>query len=166
MSCTPIPILFILRIIAAIVRAIILMSCLFIPICFFQKNFLDFSSIYHAFLSLIFALPGLVGMSLFLGGMTLILKDLGWVKNILNNTLLFMSGAFISLDTAPHTLKIIALMLPTTQTLECYINLQKGDASASIARIFVFGVVYFFVGFIFFCICDRRARINGSLGHY
>lgn len=166
MSCTPIPVLFILRIVAAVVRAITLMGCLFVPICLIQKNVINLSSIYYALLSILVTLPGLVGMSLFLGGMTLILKDLGWFKNILNNALLFMSGAFISLDTIPKAFQIVAWMLPTTQTLECFINLQDGHALASIVRIIVIGSVYFFMGLIFFCVCDRHARINGSLGHY
>lgn len=166
MSCTPIPVLFILRIIAAIAKAIILMGCLFVPICLMQNNILNCLSIYYALLTLSVTMPGLIGMSLFLGGLTLILKDLGWLKNILNNTLLFMSGAFISFDKIPYTLQIIARGLPTTQTLECFIKLQEGTALTSITRILITGCIYFFMGFLFFCMCDRHARINGSLGHY
>ena len=106
--------------------------------------------------------PGLFGISLLIGGLTILLKDTGWLINVINNGFLFLCGIFLPLDSFPHQLQKISLMIPTTQAIN---SLNE----FSINNFFMFMIInlsYLGLGTFFFFLCERKAKIKGILGHY
>lgn len=108
--------------------------------------------------------PGLFGLSLLLGGLTLLVKDSGWMVNIVNNSTLFLSGIFLSIESFPYWLQNLSIAIPTTQA----ITLIHQDSSSlkSWALVATCSLVYLLIGLACFCLCDRKAKAKGILGHY
>lgn len=163
LSSISIPILFMSKAIAAIFRALFIMTSLLI--IFWLFGFVDFSFLkYKIVCILIITTPGLFGISLFMGGLTILLKDIGWLMNILNNSFLFLSGIFLPLDSFSDQLQKLALMIPTSQAIK--ILNQNQFFINDWAVMAIINLSYLLIGIFCFFICERKAKMKGILGHY
>lgn len=161
LSSIPIPILFMSKAATSIFRAFIIMSSLLI--LFFMFGFFDLSFLnIKIFFVLMMITPGLFGISLIVGGLTILLKDAGWLVNVINNVILFLSGIFLPLDSLPHNLQKISLMIPTTQAIN---SLNNFAVNNFVASTFV-NFTYLGLGIIFFILCERNAKKRGVMGYY
>jgi len=134
-------------------------------IIFWLFGFVDFSFLkYKIFYILIITTPGLFGISLFMGGLTILLKDIGWLMNILNNSFLFLSGIFLPLDSFPDQLQKIALMIPTSQAIKV-LNQNQFFINDWVVMAII-NLSYLLMGIFCFFICERKAKTKGILGHY
>ena len=106
--------------------------------------------------------PGLFGISLLIGGLTILLKDTGWLINIVNNGFLFLSGIFLPLDSFPHQLQKISSMIPTTQAISSLNEISLND----FFMIMIINLSYLGLGIFCFFLCEKKAKIKGILGHY
>jgi ABC-2 type transport system permease protein len=116
------------------------------------------------FLAALCITPGLFGLSLLLGGVTLLVKDASWIVNIVNNSTLFLSGVFLTLESFPEWLQILSAAIPTTQAVAL---IRQQDAHwMNWAGTILSSLIYLFLGFLCFYFCDRKAKRAGTLGHY
>lgn len=163
LSIIPIPFLFFTKIISSIVRSFLIMGGLFI----FLWG-LGFVTIFNLQIKIMviatgIITPGLFGLSLALGGLTILLKDIGWIINIVNNSLLFLSGIFIPLTTFPQWIQNIAQISLITKAVE----IIKNDSTVfNWFELLVNSFCYLVFGFIIFLNCEKRAKLTGTLGHH
>ena len=162
LSPIPISILFISKAITAILKSFIIMSMLlfflsllgYVNLSFFHQQ---------TFLALLVITPGLFGISLFLGGLVMLLKNIGWIINIFNNSFLFLSGIFLSVDSLPNALQIISKLLPISQAVQ----ILNGFADLEyLLKIVTLNTFYFCIGLYFFYLCEKVAKKKGLLGYY
>jgi|GEM_PF-6530368 len=134
-------------------------------IIFWLFGFVDFSFLkFKIVYILIITTPGLFGISLFMGGLTILLKDIGWLMNILNNSFLFLSGIFLPLDSYSDQLQKIALMIPTSQAIKL-LNQNQFFINDWVVMAII-NLSYLLMGIFCFFICERKAKMKGILGHY
>lgn len=162
LSAVPIPLLLLAKVISAIVRSAIIMGSLFILLC--SLEYIDLSNLPALKLAfvLLIVTPGLFGLSLFLGGLTILLKDIGWMLNVLNNSLLFLSGIFMPTESFPRWLQCVSQMSLITKAIEC----TKITGYSNELFLFVLVFIYLSLGIIMFLLCEKKAKLMGSLGHY
>lgn len=162
LSAIPIPFLLLAKVFSAIVRSFIIMASLFILI--WSLGYINISNINYLSLAFILLIitPGLLGLSLFLGGLTILLKDTGWMLNILNNSLLFLSGIFMPIESLPTWLQYVSDLSLITQAIEF---IKVSDHSNE-SHLLVISFFYLFLGIIVFLFCEKKAKLKGSLGHY
>lgn len=162
LSTIPIPFLLLAKVISAIVKSFIIMGSLFSFLWSLGYiNFTGLPTLKLAFIILLIT-PGLFGLSLFLGGLTILLKDIGWVLNILNNSLLFLSGIFMPIESLPKWLQCVSHMSLITNAIEF---IKTSNYSNEIS-LFIFSIIYLFLGSSIFLFCEKKAKLKGSLGHY
>lgn len=161
LSSISIPIIFLSKIITSICRAFIIMTSLLI--LFFTSGHIELSFLsFDIFYVLMMITPGLFGISLLIGGLTILLKDTGWLINIINNSFLFLSGIFLPLDSFSPQLQKIALMIPTTQA----INSLNDFSAKKFFMIMTLNLSYLGLGMFCFFLCERKAKIKGILAYY
>lgn len=170
-----IPMIWILiaRIFASIVRATMLFFLLIIPLALLfsiQISFQHANLFFRIFFCLI---PGLFGLSFCLGGITLLTKEMGSIFNAINNTLLFLSGSFVSLDSFPGWIASFAKCLPTTQAISIFRNqvqntrtLPSSGLNGEIWNLIGTSLLYLVIGLLIFFLCEKKAKLLGTLGHY
>lgn len=163
LSCVSISKLFICKAVVAQIRALAVMSILFIIM--FSIGVVDFAQVnLQAFASLIIITPGLYGISLVIGGATVLFKEMGWVLNVVNNSILFLSGIFIPLESFPEYIQRILLLIPTTQAINI---LHLNNLSlTSLCLYFFLNVFYFLFGLWCFWFFEKMAKLKGVLGHH
>lgn len=168
-----VPILWILiaKTVASIVRSTVLFCLLIIPIVILFSIHISLPNILMFFTVFLGLIPGLLGLSFLLGGITLIVKDASPIVNIVNNTLLFLSGGFIPLDTFPKWIGSITEHLPTTQAIKIFNTAQIGSPFISLlnkatGNLVVHSLVYLIIGLLTFFYCEKKAKLTGTLGHY
>jgi ABC-2 type transport system permease protein len=152
------------KIIASIVRSCLLMFSLLFLLSI--NNFIDFIYIPDLlfFLALLIITPGLFGISLLIGGLTLLIKDASWIINIVNNSMLFLSGIFLSLETFPIWVQKLSFAMPTTQAITL---IHRSHFLMMDWLITLFSsLIYFLFGLTLFLICEKKAKSKGVLGHY
>lgn len=152
------------KILASMVRCGLLMFCLLLLLSInTYANSIYFPEMTF-FIALLCITPGLFGISLLIGGITLLIKDASWIVNIVNNSMLFLSGIFLSIEAFPHWTQTLSFALPTTQAI---ILIHRGNIQLMDWLIaFCISLAYFLIGFVFFFICDKKAKSKGLLGHY
>lgn len=158
--------LFMVKVFVSIFRCIILMIVflVFLTVVDFNCfNIFTFKCFVTIFAGLCIT-PGLFGFSLLVGGITLLIKDAGWISNILNNSMLFLSGIFLNIGSFPGWVQKIALLIPTTRAIQL-IN-YNNQLLSEWGITFVLSFVYFAIGGIFFYFCDKRARVMGIVGYH
>lgn len=163
LSTIPIPFLFLAKIISAIIRSSIIMGGLFILLWSLGYVAVFNLPIDHVIYATILITPGLFGLSLILGGLTIILKDISWMINIINNSLLFLSGIFIPLESFPTWLQDLAHRSLITKAVEI---IKSDYVLSNWLLLFIISFSYLIFGFIVFLYCEKKAKLDGTLGHY
>lgn len=164
LSTLSLPSLFILKTVASIIRCSVLMSFLFV--LFFITGQASFETIFNPFLwiSVFCITPGLFGISLALAGITILIKDSGWIVNILNNSMLFLSGIFLSTENLSPWAKQISRISPTAQA----VTVLHHEATIFTTLVFTLAcsLIYLALGLNCFFFCDKLARKRGVLGYH
>ena len=163
LSSTSIPILFLSKAITAVFRALLIMVILILFFWFFGYVNFSFFKLNIIYVILLLT-PSLFGISLFVGGLTILLKDTGWLINIINNGFLFLSGIFLPLDSFPSNFQRISLLIPTTQAIKV-LNLDQIFIEDCIIMLVV-NFFYFGFGILCFFVFEKKAKMKGILGHY
>jgi ABC-2 type transport system permease protein len=159
------------RIFASIIRATVLFLLLIIPLAVLFSIPVPFQHMLLFFEVFCGLIPGLLGLSFLLGGITLLIKDAGPIVNIVNNSILFLSGGFIPLSAFPGWATAFATHLPTTQAIAILKNKLGGSIRGNsiygdMTILLGYSLLYLIVGILSFLYCERRVRIAGTSGHY
>jgi ABC-type polysaccharide/polyol phosphate export permease len=152
--------LLVAKLVASFIRASAIL--LFLQFLFFVTTFTLVS--YQVYLLMIIILPALVGLSFFLAGLTVLFKDIGWISNILNNSLLFLSGIFISIELFPSWIYRFSYFFPTRLAeliLQCDSIYNFPFIIYTLQCIF-----YPMVGYLVFVASEKRAKKTGVLAYY
>ncbi len=118
-------------------------------------------------------LLGLYGFGYALGGATLVFKQTGPLSNLLTNALLFTNGSILPVDRLPDWLQTVARLLPSTQGIIVLRNvildgkpLGATWADGSLVLLVLHSLVFFFLGWMVYRLCEGVAKRKGSLGQY
>ncbi len=152
--------LFAAKIVAAITRVFSILFVLQILHFFVTFQTISLST----YLIMVGILPSLMGISFALTGITLILKDTGWLVNILNNSLLFLSGVFFASEFFPSWIQMIAFYLPTR--LGEHLRNSTSLFDISISMVVLQCVFYPLMGIIILTLCEKKSRYEGSSAYY
>ncbi len=122
---------------------------------------------------LVTPLVGLFGLALALAGAALVFKQIGTLADLFQNVLLFLTGSLLPITHFPPWLFIFSQMLPITQGIALIRNvvLQGEPLSAawnngSLFWLAMNSLAYLILGWFTYIICERRAKLRGSLGQY
>ena len=113
---------------------------------------------------------GLYGLGIALSGVTLIIKESHGLIHMLDNIFYLFSPIRYPVEINPVT-RIISLGIPLTYALIAIrgIILLSKPLSALIKEILILilvDVILLGIGIYSFYICERKARLRGTLGHY
>ena len=123
----------------------------------------------------VFALTmaGLFGFGFVVAGLTIVFKQIGTVVNMIQNLLLFLSGALLPVDRLPPALAAFARTLPSTQGIVVLREVVFGGrsladvwAGGSLPWLTVHSGIYFVLGWFFYTRCEAIAKRQGTLGQY
>ncbi len=123
----------------------------------------------------VFALTmvGLFGFGLVVAGLTIVFKNIASVVNMLQNLLLFLSGALLPIDRLPPAVATFARTLPSTQGIVVLREVVFGGrslgdtwADGSLPWLTVHSALYFALGWLFYARCEAIAKRQGTLGQY
>jgi ABC-2 type transport system permease protein len=123
----------------------------------------------------VFALTmaGLFGFGFIVAGMTIVFKQIGTLVNMIQNLLLFLSGALLPVDRLPPALAAFATTLPTTQGIAVLREVVFGGrsladtwADGSLLWLTVHSALYFALGWLIYARCEAIAKRQGTLGQY
>jgi ABC-2 type transport system permease protein len=124
-------------------------------------------------LILLITLAGLFGFTLALSGAALIFKQIDALADMIQNLLLFATGALVPISLFPNWLAVIAQTLPITQgivVLRAVLlysqSLSAVWANGSLLYLLIHSSLYLLGGWLIFKISERYARRRGSLGQY
>lgn len=124
-------------------------------------------------LILLITLAGLFGFTLALSGAALIFKQVDALADMIQNLLLFVTGALVPISLFPNWLAAIAQTLPITQgivVLRAILldgqSLSTVWANGSLLYLLIHSSLYLFGGWLIFKISERYVRRHGSLGQY
>lgn len=122
---------------------------------------------------LLITIIGLLGFGYFVGGLTLIFKQVGPIANILQNFLLIGNGTFLPVSMMPAWLGAISLAFPSTYGIVLMRRIMLDGESlmmlvndGSLMWLGAQSVFYFFLGWGIYQVCENIARKQGSLGQY
>jgi ABC-2 type transport system permease protein len=118
-------------------------------------------------------LAGIYGAGFIVAGATLVYKQFESFANLMQNGLLFLSGALLPVEAMPEWLAAIARTLPSTQGIVVLRRVVlDGQSLASVWQdgsliwLIVHSAIYLTVGCLFFSVCEQIAKKQGSLGQY
>jgi ABC-2 type transport system permease protein len=118
-------------------------------------------------------LAGLFGFSLMLAGAALVFKQIEALADLVQNALLFLTGALLPVSHFPHWLEAFAKTLPITLGIIVLRNvildgqsLASAWANGSLIWLTINSIIYLCSGWLIFKWCERIARRQGSLSHY
>lgn len=118
-------------------------------------------------------LVGLYGFAFFMGGATLVFKQVSALGNLLTNMLLFLNGSFLTVERMPDWLERFARSLPSTQGIDVLRRVVLDDLSltsvwrdGSLMWLTVHTAVFLVAGWGVFLWGERVARRRGMLGQY
>lgn len=118
-------------------------------------------------------LLGLFGFTLALSGVALIVKQIAALADLVQNLLLFLTGALVPVAHFPGWLAAIAQSLPITQGIIVlrgialsHQSLSGTWANGSLVLLCANSASYLIVGLLIFKWGERVAKVRGSLGHY
>ena len=122
---------------------------------------------------LLLTLAGLFGFTLMLSGAALVFKQIDALADLLQNALLFLTGALIPVSRFPGWLQSVAQTLPITQGITVLRNTVIGGQSlhsawvnGSLMWLSVHSILYVCGGWMIFKWCEHVAKHQGSLGQY
>lgn len=118
-------------------------------------------------------LVGLFGLALALAGAALVFKQIGTLADLFQNVLLFLTGSLLPITHFPPWLFVFAQMLPITQGISLIRNvvlegqpLSTAWNNGSLFWLSVNSLAYLILGWFIYVICEKRAKMKGSLGQY
>lgn len=118
-------------------------------------------------------LAGLFGFTLMLSGFGLVFKQIEALADLLQNALLFLTGALLPISHFPAWLAIIAQTLPTTQGIIVLRSVMLDGrslaavwADGSLLLLLVHSTLYVVVGWLIFKWCERTAKRQATLSQY
>ena len=121
----------------------------------------------------ILTMLGLFGFGFIVAGLTIVFKQIGTLINMLQNLLLFLSGAILPVDRLPPAVGAFAKTLPSTQGIVVLrqvvferLSLPEVWISGALPWLAVHSALYFVLGWIFYAYCESIAKRQGSLGQY
>ena len=124
-------------------------------------------------LILLITLVGLFGFTLALSGTALVFKQVDALADMIQNLLLFVTGALVPISLFPGWLVPIVQTLPITQGIvvlrAVMLNGQSlgaAWANGSLTYLLIHSTLYLLGGWLLFKSCERYARRRGSLGQY
>lgn len=126
----------------------------------------------EATIPLLFLIVGSVGYSLLLGGLTLILKRVEMLADLMLVPAWVASGMFISLDAMPGWLATFGRVMPITHALQSLRRVLFEGGSFDVAWsdgglvwVVVSAVAWLLIGILVFGVGERIAKRQGSLAH-
>lgn len=160
LSVYSLKILFLIKLAASLIRAIVIL--LVLQTFFFFSTFTLIS--YKVYLMMIFLLPALAGIAFSLAGLTLLFKEIGWLANILNNSLLFLSGIFISIELLPNWIYRFSFLFPTRLA---ELLLTCSSFSHFPFQIFILQCIFYPIfGTLVLFFSERHAKKTGAIASY
>jgi hypothetical protein len=152
--------LFAAKLSASLIRATAILLVLQILFYTSSNNFVSI----QAFFVLLLLLPSLIGIAFFLAGLTVLFKEIGWLSNILNNSLLFLSGIFISMELFPIWIHNFSLLFPTTLAK---LILSSSSILEFPLKIYLLqSLLYPLLGSLVLIFSERQARKSGAISNY
>jgi ABC-2 type transport system permease protein len=122
---------------------------------------------------LLITLAGLFGFTLVLSGAALVFKQIDELADLVQNTLLFLTGSLLPVSRFPDWLEAVAKTLPITQGIIVLRNVVLGGQSlltawtnGSLPWLLFHSTIYVGVGWLIFRQCEIFAKKQGSLGQY
>lgn len=116
---------------------------------------------------------GLLGFGFVMGGIALIYKQVNSIANLVQTTLIFLTGALVPVSFFPEWLELLSKLLPSTQGIIVLRNVVLENQSllaawndGSLILLVINSAVYFVGGWLFFLWCENRAKKQGTLGQY
>ena len=121
----------------------------------------------------VLTLIGLYGFGFTIAGIALVFKQVGTLAGLVSNILLFVNGTLLPIDRFPSWLESVVRTLPTTQGIVVLRQvILKGEPlsnlwlNGSLTYLLVHSCIYLITGWLIFKWCERRAKLNGTLGQY
>ena len=118
-------------------------------------------------------LSGLFGLALALAGAALVFKQINTLADLLQNVLLFLTGSLLPITHFPQWLFVVAQALPLTQGIFILRNvvlqgqsLTSTMSNGSLLWLSINSSIYLVAGWFIYIICERQAKLKGSLGQY
>ncbi len=118
-------------------------------------------------------LAGLYGFAFFMGGATLVFKQVNALGNLLTNMLLFLNGSFLTVERMPGWLEGFARSLPSTQGIDVLRSVVLDNLSlasvwhdGSLMWLTAHTAFFLLAGWGAFLWGERVARKRGLLGQY
>lgn len=116
---------------------------------------------------------GLLGFGFFVGGVTLLYKQTYSITSLIENMLIFLTGALVPVSFFPGWLEFFSKLLPGTQGIIVLRHVMLDNQSLmdawsdnSLVSLLIGSSIYFIGGWLFFMWCEGIARRQGSLGQY
>lgn len=155
--------LFFIKIISSAAKSMFIVFFFLFLMFIFGYIDIDCISFFYFILSLCVLTPVLFGISFIFGGLTLIFRDISWLTNLFNNSLMFFSCIFLQLNQIPGWMHVFVYNNVVYVGIQIF-NEQKVGFHLIWLSICYF--VMFFLGLRFFIECQRKAKSNGTLGYY
>ncbi|MEE9466249.1 MAG: ABC transporter permease [Candidatus Neomarinimicrobiota bacterium] len=118
-------------------------------------------------------LMGVYGFGFAMAGVTLVVKQVGTLANLMGNLLLFLNGTLLPIDKLPDWLAAFSKTLPTTQGIVVLRQVMLGGRTlagtwqdGSLLYLLVHSSICLALGWMVFKWCENRAKLKGTLGQY
>jgi ABC-2 type transport system permease protein len=158
------------RVVAAFIETVFVVAMMFAAANLFVD--LDIPWRIEATVPLLFLIVASVGYSLLLGGLTLILKRVEMLADLMLVPVWVVSGMFIPLDAMPGWLAAFGRVMPITHPLQSLrrvlfdggsLNVAWGDGG--LVWVVVSALGWLLIGIFVFGVGERIAKHQGSLAH-
>jgi ABC-2 type transport system permease protein len=122
----------------------------------------------YSFVIIFITVLGVGGVSLMLGGLAMVYKNVSSIVSVLSLLALFFTGAIISIDRVGNFFIALKFLMPTTWGIEALRqSIQYGFVDESVIMgLFLQTVLFISIGIISFRWGFKRAQRQGSLGTY
>ncbi|MGH2811838.1 MAG: ABC transporter permease [Actinomycetota bacterium] len=158
------------RVIAALVETVFVVSMMFAATSLFVDLELNFRA--GAMVPLVFLVAGSVGYSLLIGGITLILKRVEMLADLMLTPVFIAGGLFIPLSAMPDWLAAVGRFLPITHAVESLRFALLGEKALAtlwgdggLVWVTVTAFSWVVLGIASFKWGERFAKRRGSLSH-
>lgn len=158
------------RVVAAVVETIVVVAMLYAATSLMVDFDVPWSA--EAILPLLFLVAASVGYSLVLGGLTLVLKRVEMLSDLMLVPVFVASGMLVPLDQTPGWLAAIGRILPVTHGMVSMrgalfegrsVGVMWGDGG--LVWVIASAVGWMLVGILAFRLGERIAKRQGSLSH-
>ena len=158
------------RVVAAVVETVVVVGIMYMA----AMPLVDFDIPWRAeaLVPLVFLMSASVGYSLLLGGLTLVLKRVEVLADLMLVPAFVASGLFVPLDRMPDWLAAVGRVMPVTHGLESLREIMFSGRSfdvmwgdGGLAWVVVSAGAWLLLGIAGFAAGERYAKRNGSLSH-